>query len=338
MNKKFMTLLLSFGFMLSFLTFSPQIDAFVQAVKTNSDLDSAKSVFSWDAGAAQTANEQRLLDRIEKAAAESYIPPVDAQIDSVWKAIPGYNGREVDVEKTYKLMKQKKNQDKLVFIYREVSPKVSLNDLPPNPIFKGNPNKKMVALMINVAWGNEYLPMMLDVLKKENVHATFFFDGSWLKKNVALAKMIQKNGHELSNHAYSHKNMSQLNRTQAVQEIVKTQQLLKTELNVDNTLFAPPSGDYNQATVNIANELHLKTILWTLDTVDWRNPSPGSIVQKITTRVEPGTMILMHPTSSSSQALLQIIQAIKGKGLLLGTVSELISSTRIPDVETNLKF
>ena len=112
--------------------------------------------------------------------------------------------------------------------------------------------------MINVAWGDEFIPTMLQVLNKENVHATFFFDGSWLLKHLETAELIGKAGHELSNHAYSHKNMSQLSRREQLNEIVKTQQLLETKLGIKNTLFAPPSGDFDEETVQIAHRAAIK--------------------------------------------------------------------------------
>jgi peptidoglycan/xylan/chitin deacetylase (PgdA/CDA1 family) len=93
-------------------------------------------------------------------------------------------------------------------------------------------------------------------------------------------------------------------------------------------LFAPPSGDFDQETVQIASEMGMKTILWTLDTVDWTNPGAARIIQKISSRVEPGSLILMHPTRSSSEALPEMIRSIKSKGLTLATVSELISPKR----------
>ncbi|MNI53037.1 Peptidoglycan-N-acetylglucosamine deacetylase [compost metagenome] len=187
----------------------------------------------------------------------------------------------------------------------------------------------MVSLMINVAWGNQYIEPMLDILDEQKVKATFFLDGSWLSKNKELAAEIQKHGHELENHAYTHPNMSTLSRARATAEIQKTQNLLKESLGVTNRWFAPPSGDFDQETVDIASSLGLKTVLWTLDTVDWRNPSPDSVVAKISAKVEAGSLILMHPTASSSKALRGMIQAIRAKNLQLGTVSQTLSPERV---------
>ena len=263
------------------------------------------------------------------------VEPINAKIDRVWKAIPGYNGMEVDVDETYNHAKAKGNVTSFTYMYRQLLPNVGLEDLEVHPIYRGNPLKPMVSLMINVAWGNEYILPMLSTLDQEKVKATFFLDGKWLNNNVELAKEIQKRGHELSNHAYSHLNMSQLSEEKANTEISKTQKLLKEELDVEPKWFAPPSGDFDSDTVRIAKEQGMYTVLWTLDTVDWRHPSPQSIVNKISNEVKPGFLILMHPTSSSSGALQGMIQVIKSKGLRLGTVSQTLSAERIiePTVE-----
>ncbi|RXZ77279.1 hypothetical protein EBB07_31925 [Paenibacillaceae bacterium] len=311
--------------MAAIFTLDSSITGYVDAVKQGSGLTAVKEVF--------ISNDQTLRERIEAEAANRSIAPVDARVDRVWKAIPGYNGLEVDIEQSI-AASNKLPDGNIQLVYREVEPRVHLDDLGRYPIYKGNPNKPMVALMINVAWGNEFLEPMLKVLKDEQVKATFFLDGSWLKKNADLARQIQAEGHEMSNHAYSHPDMSTLGRTEAYQQIARTEQLLKQELKVDNIWFAPPSGDYNQTTVEVAADQGLKTVLWTLDTLDWKKPSPESIVRKIAARVEPGTLILMHPTSSSSQALSGIIREIRRKGLQPDTVSSTLSPKRAAAVET----
>ncbi|MBE1446453.1 polysaccharide deacetylase family protein [Paenibacillus sp. OAS669] len=324
---------------------SKSLQAFVQDAKLRQSSSAASSPGQWTISSAAASvwggmnrleqdRREALKQRIQQEAQRRYIAPINAKVDRVWKAIPGYNGLEVDIEQSLALTEQQPNTDNLKIVTKEIKPAIGLEQLGPQPIYKGNPNKPMVSLMINVAWGNEYLDKMLDVLEKEQVHATFFFDGSWLKNNIPTALKIKEKGHELSNHAYSHKNMSELSSAKATEEITKTQLLLEKELGVQNRLFAPPSGDFDQETVNIAHSLKLQTILWTLDTVDWMKPEPATIIRKISTKVEPGSLILMHPTASSSSALQQMIKIIKSKGLVLGTVSELISSNRVPEVES----
>ena len=193
-----------------------------------------------------------LYDEIEKKANEYEDSSKDAKIDTIWKAIPGYNGIEVDIEASYKNMKKdgKFNEKKLVF--KQVKPRIHLEDLPPAPIYKGHPDKPMVSFIINVAWGNEYLSDMLAILKKHHVKATFFLEGSWAQKNPELAKMISEAGHEVGNHSYTHPDMKNLSTDKIRQEITKTNQVIEATTDIEPEWFAPPSGSYRDDVVKIA--------------------------------------------------------------------------------------
>jgi probable sporulation protein (polysaccharide deacetylase family) len=307
-------------------TFGP-LEPFIQSVKTR-----AQAEMAFGAEQADPKTEE-LMRWIASEAASRRIAPIDAYVDPVWKAIPGYNGREVDLAATLKQAKalgmtEVRDPANFPWVYREIPPKKNLDAFPLEPTYKGNPQKPMVALMINVAWGDEYLEPMLETLAKEKVKATFFLDGSWLSKHPDTAKEILRQGHELSNHAYSHPMMSRLSLARQRQEIERTERLL-AELGVRNRWFAPPSGDYNAATVKAASEYGLRTVLWTLDTIDWKNPPAWSIVTKVSTRVKPGTLILMHPTASTRDALAGIIRAIRKQGYEPGTVADTLSPERV---------
>lgn len=262
--------------------------------------------------------------------------PIEPYIDSIWKLIPGYNGISVDIEATYKYALQ--NNGAIHPFMKEIPPKKSLSDFMPQPIYRGNPKKNVVALMINVAWGNEYLESILQTLAKHNIRATFFLDGTWLKKNPELARKITANHHEIGSHAYSHPMMSKLTSAQIVEELEKTNKLIEQILKRKVTLFAPPSGDFNDQVVKIAWERNMYTILWTLDTVDWRNPPVQQMVHKIITGVQPGSLILMHPTPSTAAGLEDMIIGIQNKGFYIDVVSEVISSKRAPIVELTSDF
>ncbi len=257
------------------------------------------------------------------------IPAVDAKVDNVWKAVPGINGVEVNVAASYEKMKKNGTFDVKKLVYKQSPPKVSLDDLPPNPIYRGNPEKMMVSLMVNVAWGNEYLPDMLKTLKEHDVKTTFFLDGSWVKKNPKLAKMIVEEGHEIGNHAYSHPDMKQLSNARIYEELTKTNEIIQATVGVVPRWFAPPSGSFRQDVVDIADELGMHTVMWTADTIDWRNPVPDEMAEKIINKSEAGTLVLMHPTSSASDGLEKMISGLKEKGFTLGPVSDLLNEQRI---------
>ncbi|MFC7392596.1 polysaccharide deacetylase family protein [Scopulibacillus cellulosilyticus] len=279
--------------------------------------------------------DQPLIKKIEAFAKTHEIKPVDAAVDRVWKATPGYNGLAVDINASYQKMKAKHKFNKDDVVYKEVPPKKKLNDLPPSPIYRGNPQKPMVALLINVAWGNEYLPKILKVLNKYDIKATFFLDGSWVKKYPDLAMMISEEGHEIGNHAYSHPDLKQSSKQETYKELKKTNDVIEATLDVKPKWFAPPSGSFTQQTVDVAHKLDMKTILWTVDTVDWKKPPTMEMVRRVVPKTTAGTMILMHPTKPVAEGLEQMINGIEEKGYRFGTVSELMSEKRIGSFENN---
>jgi peptidoglycan-N-acetylglucosamine deacetylase len=269
-----------------------------------------------------------LYEEISTKATEFEKPPVDAKIDPVWKAIPGINGLKVDIGASYDKMKEKGefDQDKLVFT--QVEPEVHLSDLQPSPIYKGNPEKEMVSFIINVAWGNEYLSPILSTLKKNNVHATFFLEGRWVKNHPELAEMITAAGHEVGNHSYTHPDMKRISAGMIRQEIQKTNQVIKATTGKLPVWLAPPSGSFRDEVVKIAAEEKLGTIMWSVDTIDWQKPEPNVLINRVMSKIHNGAIILMHPTESTANALDQLIKEIKNKNLELDTVTELLSEER----------
>ena len=274
-------------------------------------------------------NKDGLYKKIKAYSDQHKIKPIDATVDRVWKAIPGYNGLGVNIEASYKRMKASGEFDKNKVIYKEIPPNVHLEDLAPEPIYRGNQQKPMVALLINVAWGNEYIPEILKVLNDHQTKATFFLDGSWVKKNPDLVTLIKEEGHEIGNHAYSHPNLKQRSKDETMEELKKTNDVIKETIDVKPKWFAPPSGSFNPVTVHVADQLDMKTILWTVDTVDWKKPSPSEMVRRVVLKVDNGSMVLMHPTKPVAEGLKTMISDIKEKGYQLGTVSDLISEKRI---------
>ncbi|WP_428908616.1 polysaccharide deacetylase family protein [Niallia sp. Krafla_26] len=276
-----------------------------------------------------TKSYDPLYDEIESKANDFKVEASDAKIDQIWKALPGYNGMEVDVKASYDKMKKDGKFDENKLIFKQITPNIHLEDLPPSPIYKGHPDKPMVSFIINVAWGNEYLSSMLATLKKHHVSATFFLEGRWAQKNPELAKMIYDAGHEIGNHSYTHPDMKNISNEKTRQEIIKTNEVIKATTGSQPTWFAPPSGSYRDATVEIAAQENLRTIMWSVDTIDWQKPAPSVLINRVMSKVHNGAIILMHPTASTEQSLDQLITQIKAKNLEIGTVSELLSENRV---------
>lgn len=269
-----------------------------------------------------------LYQEILKKAKEKEEAPIEPRIDRVWKLIPGYNGIRVHIEKTYEASRKKEGE--ITWVTEEIKPVKNLWDFPPTPIYRGNPKKQMVAFMINVAWGNEYLEPILTTLREKQVKVTFFFDGSWLVKNPELARTILADGHEIGNHAYTHPQMSRLSQMRIREEMIATNQAIRRILGISVRYFAPPSGDYDDRVVQEAWNEKMFTVLWTLDTVDWRRPDTEEMVNRIVRQAAPGSLILMHPTKPTAEGMKAMIEGIEAKGLRIGTVSQVLSTSRFP--------
>lgn len=272
-------------------------------------------------------NEQ-LKNEIQLRANQFGQEPEDAYIDQVWKKTPGRNGLKVNVDKSYEKMKKASIFDESLLVYDEVEPEVKLSDLPPSPIYRGHPEKDMVALMINVSWGSEYIPSILETLKEHGVKATFFIEGKWAKENKQLLEMIYEENHLIGNHAYNHPDMANISVNESREQIERTNKIIEAIINERPKYFAPPSGSFTDSVVNVADEFDMETILWTVDTIDWRNPSVSVMINRVMTNIHPGATILMHPTEPVVQGLSSLITEIKKKQYRIGTVEQLLSEER----------
>ena len=192
-------------------------------------------------------------------------------------------------------------------------------------VYRGSAANKNIALMVNVYWGAEYIDGMLKVLAGEKVSVTFFVGGSWAAGNDEYVVKINEAGHELGNHGYYHKDHKLINETRNKEEIFITHKLIESIAGVSMTLFSPPGGSFGKATIKVAENLGYKTIMYSKDTIDWRDKDAELIYTRATKNLKNGDLILMHPTEHTLLALPRIIKTAKEQGFKITTVSECIA-------------
>ena len=188
-------------------------------------------------------------------------------------------------------------------------------------IYSGDENKNNVCFMINVYQNEECVRNILEVLDMYQVKTTFFVGGSWAVKNIDLVKEIYTRGHELGNHGFYHKDQDKLDFDGNIQEIKMCHEVISKNLGIEMTLFAPPSGAYSTTTIDASTSLGYKTIMWTHDTIDWRDQDADLIFNRATKNLSNGDLILMHPTEKSVQAITGIISTAINNGFNPTTVS-----------------
>lgn len=191
------------------------------------------------------------------------------------------------------------------------------------PYYSGKSAAK-VSLMVNVYWGTEYIEPMLEVFGRYNAKTTFFVGGQWAVGNSDTLKKIAEAGNEIGNHGYYHKDHSKLDAAYNRKEICAAHDAVKDILDIDMTVFAPPSGAFGKTTLDALQQLGYRAVMWTRDTIDWRDHDSALITSRALKNLKGGDLILMHPTAATLEALDGILLAVYGAGLSVATVSEVL--------------
>ncbi len=197
------------------------------------------------------------------------------------------------------------------------------------PIYQGSEHERKIALTFNVFWGEEYIPRIIELLKEDNTPATFFIGGQWAEDYPELTGEIARVGHEVGSHGYSHPHPDRISKSQNMSEIIKAEETLEKITGSKPVLFAPPYGERGKAVLQAAEEAGYKTILWSIDTIDWQRPDPSIIVSRVIDKAHNGAIVLMHPTAPTVRALPQLIKELKKQGYELVKVSTLLEDLKI---------
>lgn len=194
-----------------------------------------------------------------------------------------------------------------------------------NPIYQGTTGQKNVAITVNVDWGEEFIPAMLEELKKNDAKATFFVTAAWAQKNADLLKRMAKEGHSIQNHGYRHCHFNTLSSSQTAAEIQKADKIISEITGKKTTFFASPYGEFNQTIIDGVNSINYKMIMWSVDTIDWQRPSPYIIVNRVMNKVHNDAIILMHPTEPTVKALPEMLQQLKGQNYKMVTIDKILT-------------
>lgn len=219
----------------------------------------------------------------------------------------------------------------IVLILLIIVPIIILNGMKVQDVFKeeifyqGIKDEKIVAFACNVDWGNEYIEEMLDIFKKYDIKITYFPTGKWAEKNPDILKLIDAQGHEIGNHGYNHIDYNKLSFKQNYEEIQKSDLIIKDIINKELRYFAPPSGAFNDNTLEAAKQLNYKVIMWSVDTIDWRQDSVKEvIVNRVIDKIHNSAIVLMHPTKETNKALPEIIEHLLANGYKIGGIGDVL--------------
>jgi peptidoglycan/xylan/chitin deacetylase (PgdA/CDA1 family) len=200
-------------------------------------------------------------------------------------------------------------------------------------LLHGNRSLKEVAITIDDGPHSGTGDQILDILKRENVRATFFVVGVGMKKRPDLVKRMVDEGHEVANHTLTHYRLTKLRPDQMRREIndndINFFQITGRHMN----LLRPPGVNYNDTVLKVAKDLGYQTILVNVVSKDFEDQTPDYIVDRTLRRSENGSVILLHDDRMSTvMAMPRIIQSLRRDGYKFVTVSEMLAHLPKPVV------
>lgn len=181
---------------------------------------------------------------------------------------------------------------------------------------------KCVALTFDDGPHKECTQALLDGLKERNARVTFFLMGQNIEGNEELVKRMKEDGHLIGNHSYSHIQLTKAGADVVCQAVDKTSKIIQAITGERPQYMRPPYGDWNE---ELECRVGMTTVLWSVDSLDWKLKNKNKIVKRVLKDTEDGDIILMHDIFPTSvDAALEIIDTLTKRGYTFVTVDELL--------------
>jgi len=195
-----------------------------------------------------------------------------------------------------------------------------------------NDTDKVIALTFDDGPAPKYTEQILQILKQQNIKATFFCVGEMVHNFPQIAKLEVADGHAIGNHTWHHW-YRKLNPSTAAKEIESTATQIYETMGVKTSLFRPPGGVLNNGVVDYAEKNNYAVLMWSDDAEDYRRPPVSKLVSDILRDAKPGGIVLMHDgggnRSNTVKALPLIIDALRKRGYRFVTIPELLEMQKV---------
>ena len=193
------------------------------------------------------------------------------------------------------------------------------------PIYNVQTEENKIAFTMNCAWNADDIDSVLETLKNNDVHITFFMVGDWVDKYPESVKKIYEAGHEIGSHSNTHPHVNNLSAEKNLEEIRLSVSKIEKITGFRTTLYRAPYGEYNDTVIKTAQENGYYTIQWNLDTLDYQGLTGEEMWNRIKGKLDKGSIILSHNgTKHTADSLDMLIKNIKASGFQVTTVSDLI--------------
>ncbi len=190
----------------------------------------------------------------------------------------------------------------------------------------GNPNEKNIYLTFDNGYEAGYTSQILDVLKENDVKATFFITAHYLNTANDLVKRMIEEGHIVGNHTVNHKFLPNITDEQIKDEVMKLHNSIYDQFEYEMKFFRPPKGEFSQRVLNVTNSLGYTTVMWSSAYDDWDKEKQNREEygkKRILQNLHNGCVLLLHGTSKDNANILNdVIKEIKSMGYEFKNIDE----------------
>ncbi|MFJ3310006.1 polysaccharide deacetylase family protein [Streptomyces sp. NPDC086549] len=173
-------------------------------------------------------------------------------------------------------------------------------------------------------------PRLLDILKGDHLHATFFLQGKGhIDKHPDIIRRIADEGHEIGNHTWNHKRLTEIDADDARHELTRTQDAIEKVTGTRPVLMRPPQGRTDRKVAKICRELGLAQVLWSVTAKDYETTDSALITERVLDQTHRDGIILLHDLHKGTvPAVPGIIKALQQRGYTIVTVSQLLAPAK----------
>jgi peptidoglycan/xylan/chitin deacetylase (PgdA/CDA1 family)/negative regulator of sigma E activity len=191
-------------------------------------------------------------------------------------------------------------------------------------LWRGNPRRREIALTFDDGPSPIATPLLLAILHRYGVQATFFVIGEHARAYPYLVADMAADGHEIADHTFHHPNMATIDPAEAAQEVEAAATVIRETAGRRPLWFRPPGGDYTTGVFRAARDAGMGLAMWTENSGDWALIPAKALMEQVPARAEPGSIILLHNgTLNTVRALPRIIIELRRAGYAFVTVSKL---------------
>ncbi|MGE5586962.1 MAG: polysaccharide deacetylase family protein [Clostridia bacterium] len=197
------------------------------------------------------------------------------------------------------------------------------------PVYFVATAENKVALTFEGGFGKDRTTDILGVLKEHGVKATFFLSGRWVADHPLTARQIISDGHDLGNYTYSVVHPNSLLASELKRELEKAHKTIEEATGRAPKVFRPPYGEYSNKVIETARDLGYETVVWSIDSLDWRGAPAADIKARAIGKIHKGAIVRFHVTGAHTvEALPTIIAELKKQGYAVVPLSSLLLEGR----------